>query len=739
MLGTPLYMSPEQAAGSEAVDHRADLWSLGVMVFECLTGRRLFEVATLAELLEALREGELPVPSRLADVPPGFDAWFNRAVARDVQARFQSASMLVEELAQALAPDRTRRAPLAVESDPHTALHVESGEQRTVRRMPGGGPVLFGRGRALLAIEDAFAEHARVVTLCGARGTGRRALARAHAAALAEVYAGGVWPCPLGGCADAEAMWRRFAAALGMVVDDAEPTTGLARAAAALGRALVIFERVERVREHLAPVVRDLLRGAPQLRIVVTADAPLSVVSERVIEVGGLSVPPVENEGPHVARSSAAMRMLGESMRVAWDGHSPEVIAACASVVRRLSGHPLAIRLLGTTAIPVADLAPRLTAQALAGEAGPDRAVREAAAVAFDGLPGAVRRGLIELSCFRGAFTVEAAEQVVSEEGAAVVAELPRLALCGWLESDKRLSMPPMIRKVCGSHLRDRPRDALALFERHGRLFSRSGEEEGVGAILRRGGLGLWTRALDDAEDVAAALERAKKRSSHDVVLRCARALGVVELALGRNDVAARLFLVAMSSAAPTDPLFSSTVALRVRALIAAGRYDNARELATRTAVHAPPPMGRALAQALLAYANAELAAGGATRALDAARRARDVCVDLDVVADADVLRARAGDPRGRELLESAAAIYRTLGESLCGAEALELLGRLDEAIEVYRRLGARLRLARVLLRRAAEGAPGDASRERDRQEAATMLAELGMASQLVPAASTGP
>jgi serine/threonine-protein kinase len=91
MLGTPYYMSPEQALGRTSVDHRSDIWSLGIIAFECLTGVRPFENETLGGLLMAICNEPLPVPSTVATVPHGFDAWFARACARDVDARFTSA------------------------------------------------------------------------------------------------------------------------------------------------------------------------------------------------------------------------------------------------------------------------------------------------------------------------------------------------------------------------------------------------------------------------------------------------------------------------------------------------------------------------------------------------------------------------------------------------------------------------------------------------------------------------
>jgi eukaryotic-like serine/threonine-protein kinase len=98
MLGTPYYMSPEQALGQNTIDHRTDIWSLGIIAYECLTGKRPFEKDTLGALLMAICNEPLPTPSKIASVPSGFDAWFSRACARSISARFDSAIEATAEL-----------------------------------------------------------------------------------------------------------------------------------------------------------------------------------------------------------------------------------------------------------------------------------------------------------------------------------------------------------------------------------------------------------------------------------------------------------------------------------------------------------------------------------------------------------------------------------------------------------------------------------------------------------------
>ena len=103
LLGTPYYMSPEQALGGKGIDQRTDVWSLGIIAYECVTGIRPFEKETLGALLMAICHEPLPAPSKVASVPKGFDEWFARAAARDVNARYQTAAQASAAL-RALSP-----------------------------------------------------------------------------------------------------------------------------------------------------------------------------------------------------------------------------------------------------------------------------------------------------------------------------------------------------------------------------------------------------------------------------------------------------------------------------------------------------------------------------------------------------------------------------------------------------------------------------------------------------------
>jgi serine/threonine protein kinase len=162
ILGTPFYMSPEQAQGNRTVDSRSDLWAMGVIAFECITGKRPFYSDGLGDLVLAICVRDIPLPSSVASVPIGFDAWWNRAVARDPEKRFQTAKELTEALREALgleprdARESPRSAPeIEVTSEPETTRDSALETPLTDPMANGGGSRVV-TGAVTLRADDAL-------------------------------------------------------------------------------------------------------------------------------------------------------------------------------------------------------------------------------------------------------------------------------------------------------------------------------------------------------------------------------------------------------------------------------------------------------------------------------------------------------------------------------------------------------------------------------------------------------
>jgi serine/threonine-protein kinase len=102
-VGTPLYMSPEQLDDSRRVDHRADLWALGVVTYLALTGAPPFRGEDLIATLHAIARAPTPRVSILRpDLPGAIDTWLAQALAKEPAGRFASATEMVAALKSAL-------------------------------------------------------------------------------------------------------------------------------------------------------------------------------------------------------------------------------------------------------------------------------------------------------------------------------------------------------------------------------------------------------------------------------------------------------------------------------------------------------------------------------------------------------------------------------------------------------------------------------------------------------------
>jgi hypothetical protein len=171
LIGTPLYMSPEQARGASSVDARTDVWSLGIVLYRLLTGRLPYDnVSSLGDLMVAIITAEIPSVQSVAPwVSPALSQVVERSLARDVQHRFASCSELRSALEATLGDDRRLR-----KSD----LIGVSDEQRSIAPPNVEPPMDEGVVRA--------------ATKSGAGTTSPSIPAKKSRAILAAVAAGGV-------------------------------------------------------------------------------------------------------------------------------------------------------------------------------------------------------------------------------------------------------------------------------------------------------------------------------------------------------------------------------------------------------------------------------------------------------------------------------------------------------------------------------------------------------------------
>lgn len=125
VMGTPAYMSPEQVVG-RSLDHRSDIFSLGIILYEMATGQRPFRGQSSAELVSSiLRDNPSLISTVRADVPPHMARIIGRCLEKDPRQRAQSSRDIANELAdvaQAAQPSSGAQAALARESSPSVAV-----------------------------------------------------------------------------------------------------------------------------------------------------------------------------------------------------------------------------------------------------------------------------------------------------------------------------------------------------------------------------------------------------------------------------------------------------------------------------------------------------------------------------------------------------------------------------------------------------------------------------------------
>lgn len=155
-IGSPFYMSPEQAQGLASLDHRADVWSMGAIAYECLTGRVPFEGGTGPAILLAILSNEPRPPSEAGaahQVPATLDAVMEAALMKDPELRIASTGALVDRIGAAygLAGNHTEWAMVPQEQ---LALRIREGLPRLLEAQNGSaaGPA------SLSAMDAAFQE-----------------------------------------------------------------------------------------------------------------------------------------------------------------------------------------------------------------------------------------------------------------------------------------------------------------------------------------------------------------------------------------------------------------------------------------------------------------------------------------------------------------------------------------------------------------------------------------------------
>jgi len=197
VLGTPCYMSPEQARGASKTDVRSDIYSCGVILYEAVTGRLPFEGTSFNDLMFKIALSDAPSPLlAMPDLDPEFAGIINHAIARDPNKRFESAAIFAEAidawsakngvtevLAYTPAPSESV-ARQVIARNAATLTNEEETTSPAISRMQGGA---VGGDLRKTGTEESWARSKAEPMPQNPRGSRRRTIAMASAAGLVVV------------------------------------------------------------------------------------------------------------------------------------------------------------------------------------------------------------------------------------------------------------------------------------------------------------------------------------------------------------------------------------------------------------------------------------------------------------------------------------------------------------------------------------------------------------------------
>jgi predicted ATPase/pimeloyl-ACP methyl ester carboxylesterase len=423
LLGTISYMSPEQAAG-EKVDERSDLWSLGLVLYEALTGRQPFrddEISTMISTI-LLRE-PAPVSDIAEGIPPELEKIVQRALRKNKAERYQTARQMAEDLKnlEALIAGGERAPKPHFNYEKFAPLAVE----KTPNNLAAQLTPLIGRGREINEIVNLLSESdVRLVTLTGIGGTGKTRLAHKIARRMLADFPDGVFFVELSTIAKAELVAPEIAQVLGIRESGSEQIENILKSHLSDKKMLLVLDNFEQITEA-APQIGELLGAAPKLKILVTSRHPLRLRGEHEYKVPPLDLPDpgrLHSEASLAGYASVSL-FIQRARALRSDFELTEENASqIARICERLEGLPLAIELAAARIkiLSPKEMLARLDDQLkfLTGGArdlpARQQTMRNAIGWSYELLEEEERRVFRQLSVFVGGCTLEAIEAVCS-------------------------------------------------------------------------------------------------------------------------------------------------------------------------------------------------------------------------------------------------------------------------------------------------------------------------------------
>ncbi|HEY7727744.1 MAG TPA: tetratricopeptide repeat protein [Candidatus Eisenbacteria bacterium] len=416
ILGTAAYMSPEQTRG-ERLDPRTDVFSLGCVLYEMVTGRQPFRAPSLVALLHEIATRDPDPPSSIRpELPYDLDLVIARSLEKDRARRFPSAGALRDALRELLVSVTGAAPPGSRSSGPVGP-----------NNLPAAATSFVGRAREAAELKRLIALH-RLVTLTGAGGCGKTRLALRVAADLLPEFPDGVWFVGLAGLSDPALIPRATANALGIREEPGRPVLETVVGSLRRRSVLLLLDNCEHVAAACTALAEAVLAGSPGTRLLCTSRAVLGAAAEVRWRIPSLSIP--ARTGPatpeHAVQYESVRLFVDRARAVQHRFTLTERNAAIVSeICRELDGIPLAVELAAArvNVLPVGDILSRLQDR-LALLAGGSRAasarhqtLRATLDWSYELLSSEERTLFNRLSVFAGGASLAGAEVVCSGGG----------------------------------------------------------------------------------------------------------------------------------------------------------------------------------------------------------------------------------------------------------------------------------------------------------------------------------
>jgi non-specific serine/threonine protein kinase len=409
MVGTPGYMSPEQAR-CRAVTRQTDIFSFGCVLFECLTGQFAFPGASEADRIAATLNDDPEWDLLPASLPTNLCDLLRHCLEKPVSDRLRDiadAKYVLDSVAgKRSTPVRSKP---AIPTPHNLPIQMQS---------------FVGRSEAIERLTRLLPT-SRLLTIVGAGGCGKTSLAVRVASMVLEDFPTGVWLAELAGLEVAERIPETLAAILGIKVD---PTVGAKEAISQhFGNrpALIVLDNCEHLLPGLAGVLAGILRSCSHLRVIATSREVLKIPGEQVFILQPLPIPGDVATGVDAeTKENESVRLFVERARLVRPNFDPKgaSLAAVARICQRLDGIPLAIEL---AAARIKMLTPEQIEDRLkdplpflvggTSPAGPRHATMTAVLDwSYRPLRNEDRLALHKLEVFVGGFGIEAAQAVLN-------------------------------------------------------------------------------------------------------------------------------------------------------------------------------------------------------------------------------------------------------------------------------------------------------------------------------------